>query len=73
MTDEKKSTLQIHFDNPEALKHFKVWLCEQGEQDYWIWMEERETEEEGNITAVKFSYPNKRNEIDTVCGRLDNK
>ncbi len=49
-------TLKIEFDNDEALDHFALWLCEAGEQDYWTWMECRETEEAGPITAVNFHY-----------------
>jgi hypothetical protein len=52
----KKSTLKIEFENPEALHHFAVWLCESGEQKYWDWMEIRESEEDGPITAVDFEY-----------------
>ena len=56
-----KPTLQIEFDNQKALEHFAVWLCESGEQDYFQWMECRETEEEGPITVLKFKY-HKENE-----------
>lgn len=55
MADAKK-TLSIEFDNNEALEHFAHWLCGQGEQDYWQWMEYREQEDEGDITVVKFDY-----------------
>jgi hypothetical protein len=71
-----KTTLKINFANPEAARHFALWLCEQGEQDYWLWMEYREGEEDGDITAKGFVY-HKGNaflpdfEIDTQCGRLD--
>lgn len=52
----QKSKLTIEFDNPEALKHFALWLCESGEQGYWEWMEYREEEQPGPITATKFHY-----------------
>jgi len=51
-----KKTLSIEFDNDEALQHFALWLCEQGEQDYWQWMEYREQEETGDITGIQFDY-----------------
>jgi len=48
--------LTIEFANQKALRHFAVWLCESGEQAYWQWMEVREEEEEGDITATSFHY-----------------
>ena len=65
--------IKINFSNPEAADHFLTWLCEQGEQDYWIWMEYRETEEDGDITATKFDYDFKNSVVNTKCGRLDKK
>ena len=78
MAGEKK-TLSIEFDNEEALEHFASWLCEQGEQDYWEWMECRESEEDGDITAVRFNYfgPKSKSEfmadniVRTQAGRMD--
>tara|TARA_Y100000034_G_scaffold74871_1_gene89940 strand:+ start:2362 stop:2565 length:204 start_codon:yes stop_codon:yes gene_type:complete len=64
-----KSVLKIEFDNQAAANHFSHWLCGQGEQNYWIWMEEREREEDGPITAWSFRY--KGDTIETECGRLD--
>lgn len=52
----EKVKLTIEFDNQEALEHFASWLCGAGEQDYWQWMECREDEEGGNITAFQFHY-----------------
>lgn len=52
----KETTLQIKFANEAAAAHFASWLCGQGEQDYWLWMECREQEEDGDITAVSFHY-----------------
>lgn len=70
MSDKKKvHELVISFDNKKALKHFKSWLDGQGEQDYWNWMECRESEESGPITAVKFNY-HSGDQITTECGRL---
>lgn len=51
-----ETKLTITFDNPQAAEHFQSWLCGQGEQDYWMWMECREQEEDGNITALNFDY-----------------
>lgn len=65
----KSFNLTIEFDNDAALEHFAVWLSEQGEQDYWLWMKCRETEEEGNITAISFDYQ-KETTIKATCGRL---
>jgi hypothetical protein len=62
--------LTIEFDNEKAMLHFKGWLSGQGEQDYWLWMECREQEEEGDITATEFRYFH--NKIIAKCGRLDN-
>lgn len=53
---KKKVNLTIEFDNQEALDHFAGWLCGSGEQHYWDWMECRESEDEGNITAFQFHY-----------------
>jgi hypothetical protein len=52
----KKVTLKIEFDNEEAMLGFASWLCESGEQSYWNWMECREQDEDGDITAVQFHY-----------------
>ena len=60
--------LVFKFDNAKMAEHFKIWLCEQGEQDYWIWMEYREQEEEGIITAYDFDYW-KGNTIIAAYGR----
>jgi hypothetical protein len=57
-----ETTIKIKFDNPEAAKHFTLWLCEQGEQDYWEWMRCREENESGNITATSFHYHGKEDE-----------
>ena len=88
-TEPEETTLQIKFSNIAAAKHFALWLCESGEQQYWDWMEYREEEEEGDITAKSFHYhgedlnvpiSNRKygefvndNVINTRCGRLDKK
>ncbi len=61
----------IEFDNPEAAAHFQSWLCGQGEQDYWLWMECRESEEGGPITATTFDYDYNKLTVKGNCGRLD--
>ena len=63
-----KHKLTINFDNAAALDHFAIWLCEQGEQDYWMWMENTESSEE-NSTVTEFDYHKggrwlRNNEID---------
>jgi hypothetical protein len=50
------SPLKIEFGTVGARDHFARWLCGSGEQDYWQWMECREQEEEGPITATEFQY-----------------
>ena len=73
-----ENNLTLEFSNPRALYHFALWLCESGEQGYWEWMEYRESEEDGDITARQFHYhgpeskPGKflpDNVIRTTCGR----
>ena len=64
------SQVTINFDNDAAAKHFLSWLCGAGEQDYWTWMECREDEMEGNITATRFKYDFDNHTADTECGRL---
>lgn len=66
-----KPEVKISFANEEAARHFMIWLSEQGEQDYWTWMECREQEEDGKITAVRFDYDTKDFTIETTLGRLD--
>ena|ERR1700722_3089103 len=55
-TKPKETNLTIKFANAVAAEHFASWLCESGEQDYWQWMEIREEEEKGDITAIEFDY-----------------
>jgi len=63
--------------NYRAAKHFVNWLNGSGEQDYWNWMDGREFEEDGPITATRFVYPrcstNAGNFIvDVELGRMEN-
>lgn len=58
----KETNLTIKFANEEAARHFALWLCESGEQEYWQWMETRETEEDGDITATHFHYHGEEDE-----------
>jgi hypothetical protein len=69
----KGQKLTFVFGNEKTLNHFKSWLCEQGEQEYWDWMEYREQEEKGNITALEFDYHTGTNHVRTKCGRLNRK
>lgn len=61
-SEPKETTLQIKFANEAAAAHFALWLCESGEQQYWDWMEYRESEEEGDITATSFHYHGEEDE-----------
>lgn len=65
--ENKETTIQIKFANEQAAKHFALWLCESGEQQYWDWMEYRENdneeEDEGvDITAISFHYHGEKDE-----------
>lgn len=85
MSAKPKVTLTIEFDSEIALQHFAGWLCGSGEQKYWDWMEYREQEEHGDITATSFHYHGPKDAkgqkgiddfvadgiIRTTCGRLD--
>lgn len=64
-------TLVLKFENQRAANHFKHWLCGQGEQEYWQWMEYREQEEPGPITGINFDYHTDTDEILVKCGRND--
>lgn len=66
----KGKVLTFEFENEAAANHFKTWLCESGEQQYWDWMEYREQEEKGNITGKDFDYWNGAT-IKVACGRLE--
>lgn len=63
--------VEINFSNRKAAEHFMSWLSGKGEQDYWNWMEYREEEEPGPITATSFDYDQRKLVIKTECGRLD--
>lgn len=69
--DNHSNKLILEFDNKDAANHFKHWLCGQGEQDYWMWMEYREQEDEGNITGIEFNYHTNSDVIKIRCGRMD--
>jgi hypothetical protein len=65
MSDSKEAVptdLVIKFASKEAADHFASWLCGAGEQDYWQWMEYREEEEDGDITALRFHYHGEEDE-----------
>lgn len=49
----KKSIVKIEFDNDKMADEFLTWLCEQGEQDYWSWME---CQDDGKESMVTFNY-----------------
>ncbi len=48
--------ITIRFSNPDAARHFALWLCGSGKQSYWDWMRFREREGPGDMTAVHFGY-----------------
>ena len=76
MTKKADGTVVIDLGSPEAATHFARWLCGQGEQDYWMWMEERELDDEdtgGNITAIDFKYDYENAAIKGKMGRLSDK
>lgn len=62
----KETTLQIRFANEAAAKHFAHWLDGAGEQMYWEWMQCREDEEEGDITALRFHYHGEEDQTKAV-------
>lgn len=52
-------------DEEEAATHFLTWLCEQGEQDYWQWMEMQDVEPDGPHVIVRFNYDWKK--LESKC------
>ena len=60
------ATVTIAFGNSRSAKHFAQWLSGQGEQDYWVWMDARESEEAGDITATRFE----RWQVDPETGNV---
>jgi hypothetical protein len=67
----RQSSLTFQFDNPDAMDHFWRWLCESGEQLYWDYMSEREADEDGDITVLRFDYGKARKGlVTTKCGRF---
>lgn len=69
------SKLTFEFDNPQAAQHFIDWLWGVGEQSYWLWMEYREQEEDGDITGRDFDIGETLKNGDIIrrvpCGRMD--
>jgi len=52
-----KATLKIEFPSQEHLDAFTCWLCEQGEQDYWMWEGEQDSPH-----IVDFTYHHPQDE-----------
>ena len=50
--------LTISFPTQESLDAFRGWFCVSGEQEYWMWMEERESEldSEDEVITCFFNY-----------------
>lgn len=61
--------IEFFFENDETAAHFMSWLCGMGEQDYWNWMDVREGEEDGKITAINFDYDFENYKVYTQSGR----
>lgn len=59
--------LTIEFTDRKVMEHFATWLCESGEQEYWSWMEVREEEEPGDITATTFDYHGAKGKGKFLC------
>lgn len=52
---EEKHQVKINFHSKKSANHFITWLCEQGEQDYWVWMEAGDPEEdEGEVVGFQY-------------------
>jgi hypothetical protein len=60
----------IDLGTEKAATRFAEWLCEQGEQNYWDWMDESEREDDDDITAIEFKYDYKNANIVGKMGRL---
>lgn len=72
--DPDSKTLVFKFSNKAAALHFKDWLCGSGEQQYWNWMEYRESDEpKGNITGLSFNYHTGTEVVEVTCGRMDSR
>tara|TARA_R110000803_G_scaffold116216_1_gene184826 strand:- start:323 stop:553 length:231 start_codon:yes stop_codon:yes gene_type:complete len=69
-TDNNDGVVHIDLGSHAAAKHFINWLCGQGEQNYWVWMECREDEEAGPITATRFKYDYENASAVGEMGRL---
>lgn len=68
--EKHSETISLAFESYEAAQHFKSWLCESGEQQYWEWMTYREQEENGDITGMQFDYHTGTDLISVKCGRF---
>ena len=52
------SSVILHCHNEKAAEEFCIWMCEQGEQDYWTWMEEVDQKNDGaNTMNFEYHYP----------------
>jgi len=51
-----RTELTIIFPTPRSAEYFRTWLCEQGEQDYWNFMECQD--DARNETVDLFDYRN---------------
>lgn len=69
MAKNYAENLLFQFDSPGAADHFFTWFHESGEQHYWDWMSEREQEEDGDITGLRFTKL-KNGTVAVQCGRF---
>lgn len=63
--DDHSETLVFKFKNKQIANHFKSWLCNSGEQDYWTSMEYVQEEYDEQITVKRFDYHTGTDEI--IC------
>lgn len=67
----KTTSLTLNFSNSEAMGHFWRWLSGSGEQQYWEWMKDAESLEEGDITGLEFDYRRAdKGSVVVRCGRF---
>ena len=49
-----KTNLTIEFPSQEAATEFANWLCEQGEQNYWDWMDNCDESKKNTVNFIYF-------------------
>jgi hypothetical protein len=56
MADKKQFDAIFRFETNKQRDDFITWLCEQGEQDYWWWMEHPDSPDDYREHTVGFDY-----------------